>query len=70
MCDAITEDSKTKYDTGKWAIIPGYSKYEISTFGRIKLQNGRISEGAIARSGYRTVSLTSDNGKRHTRMMI
>src|ERR1700679_1025034 len=65
MCDSTKECSEDEL----WAIIPGFSKYQASTLGRIKLQNGRISEGRVVLSGYRQIMLTDDNSKSRTRFV-
>lgn len=57
------EQNSSEFEGEKWAQIPGYSKYSASTLGRIKLQNGRITEGRIAKSGYRYITLCNNSGE-------
>lgn len=48
-----------------WRPIRGFSRYDISTFGRLRLRkNGKILNGSVHRQGYHVTTLIRDDGKR------
>lgn len=63
---------QTEISGESWKNIPGFSKYEISEYGRIRSFHGRKNEkfkilkGSKDKDGYRRVSIVSDSGKMHS----
>ena len=48
----------------KWKQIPGFSKYEVSTFGQVRnIKTGRIHKQSLKNSGYYNIRLYDDNGE-------
>ena len=49
----------------QWRTIPGFSKYEVSTYGHIRhKKRKKILKGSIDKDGYRMVKMKNNEGKK------
>lgn len=50
----------------EWRSIPGFSRYEASADGRVRVRGGKEMRLAVCASGYRQTAMIADSGKRCT----